>query len=318
MELISIDSIKTNNKYLRLGGDVEKLVRSIDAVGTINPLIINNDNELLAGGRRYTAMQELGHSEVPVHRVDKTPDEQELISIDENLVRRDLNKVEFEECLYRANQIYNNIYPNLPTMEEEIEAEKTNPEERLTEKETFLEFTQKKTGLSKKAIKSAIDREKQSAPTIKSARLSGDLNASQTNEIIKLDEEDQEKIIDIAKGKSAADIRKMVKKVQQIGFDSAMNVIQSEKPLLKEYKNINTLVGRLNKLSSTVILEEIVCEHETKGKILEAMMLLRNQLDELIKLNSGSNSSNDSDDYDDHNISHTTNDSDNDVAESNY
>ena len=57
------------------------------------------------------------------------------------------------------------------------------------EKETFLEFTAEKTGLSKKSIKDAIDRDKKSAGSVKDARLHGELNASQTNQLIKLDKE---------------------------------------------------------------------------------------------------------------------------------
>ena len=87
MHTMNINEISVSNKYLRTNTNVEKLKKSIETVGLINPLIINENNELIAGGRRYTAMKELGYEEVPVFKVSKNSLEQELISIDENLVR---------------------------------------------------------------------------------------------------------------------------------------------------------------------------------------------------------------------------------------
>ncbi|MDA9792960.1 ParB/RepB/Spo0J family partition protein [Bacteriovoracaceae bacterium] len=287
---VSIDKIITNNKYLRLDTDVDKLKKSIATVGIINPLIINKNNELLAGGRRFTAMTALGFAKVPVVTIEKSEMEQELISIDENLVRLDLNKVEMEGALNRASEIYDHLHPDMPTMEEELVAEKENPAERLTEKETFLEFTAEKTGLSKKSIKEAIDRDKKSASTVKDARLHGELNASQTNQLIKLDKEDQEKVLDDVIGKSAADIKKLVKKVQQVGSTRALSEIRNEVVLPKEYKNLKVMVNRLSKISAKIILEEMTCEHTGKDKIIEEIMSLKNQMGQLISVMSSGNS----------------------------
>ena len=60
MELINIEDIKVESPYLRLDTDVEKLMKSIETVGLINPLVINKKNELIAGGRRYTALKAMG------------------------------------------------------------------------------------------------------------------------------------------------------------------------------------------------------------------------------------------------------------------
>ena len=106
MEMISLENIKVQNPYLRLDTDIEKLAESIKTVGLIHPLVVNKQDELIAGGRRYSALKHLGVTEVPVHRLDKDPREQELIAIDENLVRLDLTKVEMEHALRRAKDLY--------------------------------------------------------------------------------------------------------------------------------------------------------------------------------------------------------------------
>ena len=158
MELVSIDLIKIKSSYLRVETNIEKLKKSIETVGLINPLVINNNNELIAGGRRYSALKELGVDQVPVFRVDKSESEQELISIDENLVRKDLTKIEFEKCLNRGKEIYEELYPNAKKVaDEDMKTEEgINTHENLpNEERSFIDITSEKTGLSKKVIKSS-------------------------------------------------------------------------------------------------------------------------------------------------------------------
>lgn len=61
MEFIEISKIQTNNKYLRLDTNVDMLKKSIETVGLIHPLSLNESDQLIAGGRRYTALKELRH-----------------------------------------------------------------------------------------------------------------------------------------------------------------------------------------------------------------------------------------------------------------
>jgi len=118
---------------------------------------------LLAGSRRFQAITELGWKEVDAHVVDRDVLQQELISIDENLVREPLNKLELEKCLNRGREIYEQLNPDANKIDIS------------------------KTGLSKSVIKSAIKRDALAADSVKQARSQGELNASQTNEIIQLD-----------------------------------------------------------------------------------------------------------------------------------
>ncbi len=57
---------------------------------------------------------------------------------------------------------------------------------------------------------------------MKEARKHGELNASQTNELIKLSPEEQEKIVDVVKTKSAKEIRDMVKYIGTNGVEKAI------------------------------------------------------------------------------------------------
>ncbi len=209
MELTSIQlsDIKRNNEYLRHGTDVDTLKKSIESIGLINPLTVNKDNELLAGARRFQAITELGWEEVYVNVVDRDLLQQELISIDENLVREPLNRMELERCLNRGREIYEQLNPN--AIKIDISNESLNPENKIKDKEqekvdndSFAAITSEKTGLSKSVIKSAIKRDALAADSVKQARSQGELNASQTNEIIQLRKDLQDKVLPLISDKT--------------------------------------------------------------------------------------------------------------------
>jgi ParB family chromosome partitioning protein len=289
VEMLPIDSLKVKSTYLRTETNIEKLKKSIETVGLINPLIINENNELIAGGRRYSALKELGFTEVPVLKVYKNDLEQELISIDENLVRKDLTKMEFEKCLNRGREIYEELFPQALKSEEE---DLSTPEglqiheDLPNDKRSFIDLTAEKTGLSKKVIKSAIDRDAKSSKKVKELRAYGELNASQTNELIKLNEKEQDQVVEIIKDKSAKEVKALVKNIKEKGLDKAVDDVLYAVTLPNEYKSIETLCKRLNKLAGKILLEEMTSEHDDMDKILKSLSSLRSNIDQLIMLNS--------------------------------
>lgn len=289
MEIMKLDQLKVKSSYLRTDTDVEKLKKSIETVGLIQPLVINGNNELIAGGRRYSALSALGIEEAPVHRVHKSNSEQELMSIDENLVRLDLNKVEFEKCLARGKEIYEELNPMAKKFEEEdLENNKEDNEIKTDEpndKRSFIDMTAEKTGLSKKVIKSAIDRDTRSSEKVKEARSHGELNASQTNELIKLEPQDQDAIIERVKGKSAREIKDMVKYIKTNGVEDAIKKDETTPKLSSEYKALRTLTKRINKAAAKVLLEEVRYIDEDKEKFLKELSTLQNHITQIMGLN---------------------------------
>jgi ParB family chromosome partitioning protein len=296
MQLIDISTIKTTNQYLRLDTNVEMLKKSIETVGLINPIVLNQNKELIAGGRRFTAMKELGFTEVPTITVDKSELEQELISIDENLVRKDLTNIELEASLARGRELYETLYPDATKFNEE---DLTLPESNeihtdlANDKRSFIDLTAEKTGLSKKVIKSAIDRDEKASDKVKELRSYGELNATQTNEIIKLSKEEQEHVAELVKDKSAKEVKELVRNVTQNGLQSAVNELVNSPQLPKEYKSLKTLLQRTNKTLAKVLIEEMTSEHEEVNAILDQMSTLRLSLDQFLVLCTGNNKSED-------------------------
>ena len=259
MEIRKLNELKASNPYLRLGTDVKELEKSIQTLGLIAPLVISSDNVILAGARRYQALLNLGHTEVPVLVVHGNALERELVSIDENLVRKDLSKIEIESHLRRAKEIYQELFPEtLVEAEPKTEAseDSPNPEKIALPAEKFLQMVSEKTGLSPKQIHEAINRDEMAAPEVKEARLNGELSLSQTNEIVKLKKEDQHLAIDHIKELPVREIKKFVKLAKAQGVHEAIEATP-HLPHQKEFQEIELLLKKIVKKVKQLELEGI-------------------------------------------------------------
>lgn len=276
METRKLTELKANNPYLRLGTDVSELEKSIQTLGLIAPLVISKDNVILAGARRYQAMLNLGFTETPVMIVDGNALEKELVSIDENLVRKDLSKIEIESHLRRAKEIYQELFPEPEVVETKSEDE--NIEKVTLPAEKFLAMVSEKTGLSPKQIHEAINRDEMAAPEVKEARKNGELSLSQTNEIVKLKKEDQQAAIDHIKELPVREIKKFVKIAKVKGVDEAIEATPSL-PYQREYQEIDQALKKLIKKIKQLRLEGIFQTDfpEETQKLLETFMLETNE-----------------------------------------
>ena len=258
MEMRKLNELKATNPYLRLGTDVTELEKSIQTLGLIAPLVISDDNVILAGARRYQAMLNLGFTEAPVMIVSKNALEKELVSIDENLVRKDLSKIEIESHLRRAKEIYQELNPVEET--EPAPAVEATEEQKVKKvvlpAEKFLNMVSEKTGLSPKQIHEAINRDEMAASVVKEARKNGELSLSQTNEIVKLNKEDQEMAIEHIKELPVREIKKFVKLAKVQGVDKAIMATPAD-PHQKEFQEIEMNVKKLIKKMKQLQLEGI-------------------------------------------------------------
>jgi ParB family transcriptional regulator, chromosome partitioning protein len=279
MQKVALDQIIVTNPYLRINTDIDSLKKSIETVGLINPITINDKFELLAGGRRYQAMKELGWTEAPVQMVERDSLEQELISIDENLVRKPLDKLEFEKCLNRGREIYEELNPLANKVD--VKARDLTPEEKRAEKAeeesdttSFAAITAEKTGLSKSVIKSAIKRDALSSEKVKEARGLGDISASQANEIIKLDKDSQDKILPYIQNKTVKDVKKIVEVAKSDSIDAAIEESMELTPTPREFVQLKVTTKKMNKLISQILLEDIQFEGKDLDIIVKDMKKL--------------------------------------------
>lgn len=83
--------------------ELSSLKESIDKDGLLQPIVINQDNKLIAGHRRYACCKELGHKTIQARRIETKGELHEaLIEIRENVEREDFT---FSEKMRAAEVI---------------------------------------------------------------------------------------------------------------------------------------------------------------------------------------------------------------------
>jgi ParB family transcriptional regulator, chromosome partitioning protein len=288
VETIPLSDIKISSAYLRVDTDVSTLIQSIKQIGLINPLTVNEANELIAGGRRYTALRALEFTDVPINRISlENALEHELISIDENLIRKPLSKIELETCLNRGREIYELLNPEANKIE--IEQRDLSSSEKKAEKEkeeldhtSFAAVTAEKTGLSKASIKTAIKREVLSADSVKDARSNGSINAGQTNEIIRLEKEEQEKVLPYVQGATTKEVRKLVDAVKREGLETAIAKSTEIERVPKELAQVRSYAKTVNRNLKKMLQDGIGYGGPQREKIREELEELSQNLADVL------------------------------------
>ena len=95
---LKIEDIKIGDRIRQLTGDISQLKRSIQDVGLLTPIIVNENNELLSGFRRLAACRELGWTEIEARVIHTENDDVKKLDMEfhENLGRLDLSVEEQE------------------------------------------------------------------------------------------------------------------------------------------------------------------------------------------------------------------------------
>lgn len=151
-EMVGIDEIKIGERARTDLGDLTDLIKSIEDVGLIQPIVITADRELIAGGRRLAACRQLGMIRVPVSVAEHITDAAGLLTAerDENTCRKDmtpselvaigraLEKLKRPEAKRRMSEAGKSAAPGRP-------AERGLPEKTPLHPETLAEIESGKT-----------------------------------------------------------------------------------------------------------------------------------------------------------------------------
>ena len=86
---VKVDTIEPHplNKQIYSLSNIEDLVSSIKDVGLLQPIIINQNHQIISGHRRYTAIKKLGWNEVEVEQRNINDEEVELYLVHANKQR---------------------------------------------------------------------------------------------------------------------------------------------------------------------------------------------------------------------------------------
>ena len=134
---------------------VEELARSIQAVGLLNPIIVNGDNTLIAGLHRLEATKELGWTEIECTVSSMDGLQAELAEIDENFVRTNLSHRELGDLLLHRKELYEAIHPETRQGQRNGQTAK-NGKLPLLGAKPFSEDTADKLGVSKRTVERLV------------------------------------------------------------------------------------------------------------------------------------------------------------------
>lgn len=95
---LQIELINVQDRLRKDLGDVDELADSLRRYGLIQPIVLDQNNRLIAGERRLRAAQKLGWKEIPVvYRETLTVDELHELELEENYQRKEMTWQ--ERCL---------------------------------------------------------------------------------------------------------------------------------------------------------------------------------------------------------------------------
>ncbi len=111
---LQIDEIQIGQRIRKTAGDISALKSSIEQVGLLNPIIVNEQHELISGFRRLEACRQLGWTKIEVKVVPTMDNDiQELdIEYHENVGRMNLTPEEQQD--YSSTR-YTLLHPPKPT-----------------------------------------------------------------------------------------------------------------------------------------------------------------------------------------------------------
>ena len=112
---IPIGDIKVNRakRQRREITGVEELAHSINECGLINPIVLDKNNYIIAGERRFEAIKHLGHEKALCRYItDLSPSLRHMIELEENISRKDLPWQDHVAAVQKYHQLKVKEAPN--------------------------------------------------------------------------------------------------------------------------------------------------------------------------------------------------------------
>lgn len=261
--------------------EVKELAESIlSAAGQINPITVRkvgNEFRVIAGRRRYAALtyiqEELRPEETikaKVYVVDISELEEELIKIDENIMREDLSGYEFDEAMFRRKQIYEELHPET----RKAAAGGNAAQAKRTGKKAPVPFSKNaatRLHVSKKTVERSVARASKASTKVKKAHEKGELSPSKVDLLVKLSAPDQDLLLTVCKTRELSEIRPLVEAAQKRGARAVMLDLEDSR---EEDKRLKPLIRAAASLSAAVqdaLESKLVFEGDSKHDSLRAM-----------------------------------------------
>ena len=253
---LPIGQIKVGPRHRKDMGDMNALVASIQKLGLLHPVIVDNNCLLIAGARRLEACKRMKWKTIPVRVLDV--DNFLLAEHDENEVRKNFTLSE-REAIARAIEDAMPERRGRPSKQEEEEEEESDEEaaEKCHNGDTFSqgertsEIAAKKAGFgSREELRRVRNVVANGTPELVEAMDKGEVSPSAASDVATLPREEQREVI--AKGPEAVkakakDIRETKTKVVP-AYPHSERLTRWIKAVVNETHVINETMGGIASL----------------------------------------------------------------------
>lgn len=231
--------------------DVSELEKSIQAIGLISPLVINQKNELIAGGRRYRALRNLGIKTAKVSRVKTDELSQEIVHIDENIVRKGLRGSELDFALKRRKELYEMLYPEASRGQYRLKKEME--EQGVETQKSFAEDTAEKLGVTPNTVQKSVRRAKRASEKVYQLKEKKLINAAQMDVLCRLSKQEQDQVLDFVVEADLQKTKRVVEMVEKKGVKAAAKTLSSQ-PKSKSVMALDQIKKSSSRLNKWVLL----------------------------------------------------------------
>lgn len=176
---ISIEKVRIKERQRSLDKDyVKELADSIQELGLLNPITIDEKNVLIAGMHRLEAAKRLGWSKIEctVSSLEGIP--MKLAEIDENFVRRNLSALEYGEALLHRKELYEMLHPETRQGGDRKSKTIKTTKSRFDGAKSFTQDTAEKLGVTPRTIERQIQVAKNLGEEAKKIILDSKVNLS--------------------------------------------------------------------------------------------------------------------------------------------
>ena len=260
VQRIHLDELEVKDNAHRMQLDIDALVESLETVGQINPIVVRKAGakyRVIAGRRRYSALKQIqkksGKPQTAMVVVkDLDAIQEELIFIDENLMRQELTEVEYDEALYRRKQLYEQLHPETRKNVAGGVAKHRGAETKKAEPAAFAADSAKQLKVSRRTVEKAIARAARASDAVKKARERGELSPSKVDLLVALEPSEQNILLPAAKERDVGQVKALVDDAKRLGAQAVVYALRhanEEKPELRAFlKDVERLTATIKEL----------------------------------------------------------------------
>lgn len=220
--LVELKAIRIPSRRKRALNEVvvKRLMESYGEVGQLNPILLRSGGVLVAGRHRYEAAKRLKWEHVKAQLLPDVEEmRQELVEIDENLIRAELTALEQGEHLARRKEIYEALHPEAGHGGARSSGG-VPPLENGKRAKSFADDTAEKTGVAARTVREGVQVGKNIDPVAKK-KLAGTKAAKSQKQLLQVSREKPERQKAIADLLAGGHAESVTEAVAQLGEDPA-------------------------------------------------------------------------------------------------